>query len=90
MTVFLQRLSAADQQRRPPRDLTIGCCHIPPQAAATIVRDFIGKCVEGCVPKKLNQMYPNWTPWMNQEIRSLLKSRFEAYKSGNPDIYRKS
>ncbi|XP_060703504.1 uncharacterized protein LOC132830055 [Hemiscyllium ocellatum] len=57
---------------------------------ATTVTDFISKCVEDCVPKKLIRVFPNQKPWMNSEIHSLLKSRSEAFKSGDPDLYKKS
>ncbi|XP_048414141.1 uncharacterized protein LOC125465079 isoform X2 [Stegostoma tigrinum] len=57
---------------------------------ATTVTDFISKCVEDCVPKKLIRVFPNQKPWMNWEIHSLLKSRSEAFKSGDPDLYKKS
>eukprot|EP00061_Rhincodon_typus_P017343 g45997.t1 len=51
---------------------------------------FIRKCVEDCVPKKSIQAFPNHKSWMNQEAHSLLKTRREASKSGDPDQYRKS
>eukprot|EP00061_Rhincodon_typus_P017629 g46402.t1 len=48
---------------------------------ATTVKGFISKCVEDCVPKKTIQVFPNWKPWMNQEIHSLLKTRHVAFKT---------
>eukprot|EP00061_Rhincodon_typus_P014746 g41995.t1 len=57
---------------------------------ATMVTDFISKCMEGCMPTKSICMFPNWKPWMNWEIHCLLKTRHAAFKSDNPDLYRKS
>eukprot|EP00061_Rhincodon_typus_P018407 g47569.t1 len=57
--------------------------------AATIT-DFVSKCVEDCVPKKLIWVFPNRKPWLNREIHSLLKTRRTAFTSNDPDLYRKS
>eukprot|EP00061_Rhincodon_typus_P017941 g46883.t1 len=53
---------------------------------ATTVMDFISKCVKDCVPKKCT----NRKSWMNQEIRLLLKTRHAAFRSDDPDLYRRS
>eukprot|EP00061_Rhincodon_typus_P015108 g42604.t1 len=55
---------------------------------ATTVTDFISKCVEDCVPKKLIRMFPNHKPLM--EIHFLLKASHAAFKLSDPDLYRKS
>eukprot|EP00061_Rhincodon_typus_P005739 g25616.t1 len=39
--------------------------------------------------KKLIRVFPNHKPWMNQEAYSLLKTRCAAFKTGDPDQYRK-
>ena len=57
---------------------------------ATTVTDFISKCVEDCVPKKQICVYSNRKPWMNRDIHCLLKSRTEAFKSGDTDLYKKA
>eukprot|EP00061_Rhincodon_typus_P009097 g32308.t1 len=57
---------------------------------ATTITDFISNCVQDCVPKKSVQVLPNRKPWMNQDAQSLLKTRCAAFKSGDPDQYRKS
>eukprot|EP00061_Rhincodon_typus_P006780 g27774.t1 len=44
----------------------------------TTVMDFISKCMEHCMPKKLARLFPNWKPWMNREIHSLLKTRMHS------------
>eukprot|EP00061_Rhincodon_typus_P002980 g18982.t1 len=56
---------------------------------ATTVIDFISKYQEDCVPKESIRVFPNRNPWINQEIHSLLKTRRAAFKSGDPDRYRK-
>eukprot|EP00061_Rhincodon_typus_P014684 g41868.t1 len=61
-----------------------------PDEYARVITNFISKCVEDCVPKKSIRMYPNWKPWMNQEIHCLLKIRNAVFKSDNLNIYRKS
>eukprot|EP00061_Rhincodon_typus_P017224 g45816.t1 len=54
------------------------------------VIDFISKCVEDCMPKKLIQVFPNQKPWKDQKTYYLLKSTSEAFKLGDPDLYKKS
>eukprot|EP00061_Rhincodon_typus_P014322 g41267.t1 len=56
----------------------------------TTVMDFVGKCVEGRTRKKSIRVFPNCKPWMNQEMHSLLKTGCAAFKSGDPDQYKKS
>ncbi|XP_059805435.1 uncharacterized protein LOC132380556 isoform X1 [Hypanus sabinus] len=56
----------------------------------TTVTDFITKCVEDCVPKRTITVFPNQKPWMNEEIRSLLRARTAAFKSGDPVLYKKA
>ncbi|XP_072365268.1 leucine-rich repeat-containing protein 72 isoform X3 [Scyliorhinus torazame] len=47
-------------------------------------------CVDDCVPKKAARTFPNWKPWLNREIDSLLKDRSELFKTDDPDLYKKS
>ena len=56
---------------------------------ATTVIDLISRCVEDSVPKKQIHMFPNRKPWMNRDMHCLLKSRSEAFKSGDTDLYKK-
>eukprot|EP00061_Rhincodon_typus_P011863 g37203.t1 len=56
---------------------------------AITVTDFISTCAEDCVPKTLIRVFPNRKPRMNWKIHSLLKSRSEVFKSGDPDLHRK-
>eukprot|EP00061_Rhincodon_typus_P015403 g43055.t1 len=50
---------------------------------STTVTDFISKCGEDCMPKKLIQVLTNWKPQMNQEIHFLFMFRSEVFKSGD-------
>ncbi len=40
------------------------------------------RCVEKVTTHKVIKMYPNQKPWMNKEVRLLLKTRDTAFKSG--------
>eukprot|EP00061_Rhincodon_typus_P017006 g45501.t1 len=57
---------------------------------ATTDMDCISTCVEDCMPKKSIQVFTNQKLWMIQEVHSLLKTRHAAFKSGDPDQYKKS
>ena len=57
---------------------------------ATVVTDFIKKCVEDCIPTKTFRVFPNQKPWMNFEIRTLLKTRHRAFMSDDTVVYKKS
>ncbi|XP_055512237.1 uncharacterized protein LOC129709727 [Leucoraja erinacea] len=50
---------------------------------ATVATEFIKKCVEDCIPTKTFRVFPNQKPWMNHEIRILLKTRSRAFRSGD-------
>eukprot|EP00061_Rhincodon_typus_P018126 g47160.t1 len=57
---------------------------------ATTITDFISKYVKDYMPKKFVQDFPNWKPWMERKTHSSLKFRSEVFKSGDPDLRRKS
>eukprot|EP00061_Rhincodon_typus_P006050 g26269.t1 len=59
-------------------------------AYTTRVMDFMNKYVEDCVPKKSIRVFPNRKPWINWEIHCLLKTSRVAFKSDDPNVYRKS
>ena len=44
---------------------------------------FISKCIDDVVPKKTVRTYPNQKPWINSDVRSALRARDAAFKSGN-------
>ncbi|KAL6475087.1 hypothetical protein MHYP_G00161270 [Metynnis hypsauchen] len=50
---------------------------------ATSVTGFIKKCVDDVTQIRHIRTLPNQKPWMNSEVRSLLKERDAAFKSGN-------
>lgn len=54
------------------------------------VTDFINKCTDKCVPTKTIQMYRNQKPWMNEEVHNVLRTGYQAFKSGDTRSYRKS
>ncbi|XP_076875314.1 uncharacterized protein LOC143525361 [Brachyhypopomus gauderio] len=44
---------------------------------------YISKCVEDVTTTKTVTCYPNQKPWLNAEVRSLLKTRDAAFRSGD-------
>ncbi|KAI4878726.1 hypothetical protein NFI96_018494 [Prochilodus magdalenae] len=52
---------------------------------ATSVTGFIRKCVDDVTQTKQIRTLPNQKPWMNSDVRSLLKARDAAFKSGNSE-----
>ncbi|KAI4889721.1 hypothetical protein NFI96_009933 [Prochilodus magdalenae] len=51
----------------------------------TSVTGFIRKCVDDVTQTKQIPTLPNQKPWMNTDVRSLLKARDAAFKSGNSE-----
>ncbi|KAI4879616.1 hypothetical protein NFI96_003853, partial [Prochilodus magdalenae] len=51
----------------------------------TSVTGFIRKCVDDVTQTKQIRTLPNQKPWMNSDVRSLLKARDAAFKSGNSE-----
>ncbi|KAI4882981.1 hypothetical protein NFI96_015780 [Prochilodus magdalenae] len=45
---------------------------------------YISKCVEDVITIKTVTCYPNQKPWLNGEVRSLLKARDAAYRDTSP------
>ncbi|KAI4895505.1 hypothetical protein NFI96_002417 [Prochilodus magdalenae] len=52
---------------------------------ATSVTGFIMKCVDNLTQTKQIRTLPNQKPWMNSDVRSLLKAHDAAFKSGNSE-----
>ncbi|KAI4882201.1 hypothetical protein NFI96_003940, partial [Prochilodus magdalenae] len=52
---------------------------------ATSVTGFIRKCVDDVTQTKQIRTLPNQKLWMNSDVRSLLKARDAAFKSGNSE-----
>lgn len=51
------------------------------------VLDYINECVEGVTTHKTVKLFPNQKPWMNKEVRFLLKARDAAFRSGDQEAY---
>uniref|UniRef100_A0A3B1IEK6 Reverse transcriptase domain-containing protein n=1 Tax=Astyanax mexicanus TaxID=7994 RepID=A0A3B1IEK6_ASTMX len=54
------------------------------------VLGYISKCVEDVTTTKTVTCYPNQKPWLNAEVRSLLKARDAAFRSGDSDELRRA
>eukprot|EP00061_Rhincodon_typus_P014721 g41951.t1 len=67
-------------------DCTVSSAEDLDEYAITVMA-FISKRVEGCTPKRLIWMFPNWKPWMNREIHCLLKIRCVAFKLNDSALY---
>ena len=52
---------------------------------ASSVTGFIKKCVDDVTETKQIRTLPNQKPWMNSDVRGLLKARDAAFKSGNSE-----
>jgi len=50
---------------------------------ASSVCGYISKCVNDVTTTKKITMYPNQKPWLNGAVRSLLKARDSAFRSGD-------
>ncbi len=51
------------------------------------VLHHINRCVDKVTTHKVIKLYPNQKPWMNKEVRLLLKARDAAFKSGDCEAY---
>ncbi|KAI4897620.1 hypothetical protein NFI96_030292, partial [Prochilodus magdalenae] len=54
------------------------------------VLGYISKCVEDVTTTKTVTCYPNQKPWLNGEVRSLLKARDAAFRSGDSQELRRA
>ncbi|KAI4885552.1 hypothetical protein NFI96_004062 [Prochilodus magdalenae] len=54
------------------------------------VLGYISKCVEDVTTTKTVTCYPNQKPWLNGEVRSLLKARDAAFRSGDAQELRRA
>lgn len=51
------------------------------------VLDHINTTIDSVTTQKQITTYPNQKPWMNREVRLLLKSRNTAFRSGDAQAY---
>ena len=49
--------------------------------------DYISTTIDGVTTQKQITMYPNQRPWMNRNVRLLLKARNTAFRSGDAQAY---
>jgi len=51
------------------------------------VLEHINRCVGRVTTHKNIKIFPNQKPWMNREVRLLLKARDAAFRSGDREAY---
>ena len=51
------------------------------------VMDYINFCVNNVTRRRTVRVFPNQKPWMCREVRTLLKARDAAYRSGDAPAY---
>lgn len=49
------------------------------------ITDYIKFCVENTVPTRTVRCFPNNKPWINPDIKTLLKEKKRVFKSGNKE-----
>lgn len=54
------------------------------------VLDYINTTIDSVTTEKQITTYPNQKPWMNKEVRLLLKARNTAFRSDDAQAYSKS
>ena len=54
------------------------------------VSSYIHHCIDDVVPNKVVQSFPNQKPWVDAAGRAKLRARSVAFKSGDPDQFRKA
>lgn len=64
--------------------------HTDIETYASSVLDYINICINNVTTHKLIKTFPNQKPWMNREIRLLLKARGAAFRSGDAEAYSSS
>ncbi|CAM4731262.1 unnamed protein product [Leuciscus chuanchicus] len=49
------------------------------------ITDYINFCVENTVPTRIVRCFPNNKPWINHDIKTLLKEKKKVFRSGNKE-----
>lgn len=57
---------------------------------AAAVTGYISTCIESIIPTKYCKIYPNDKPWINGEVRAMLRACSTAFASGDIEEYKKS
>ena len=55
-----------------------------------MVTGYISTCIDNIVPTKCCKTYPNQKPWINCDVRSMLRARSTAFASGDTEGYKKA
>ncbi|KAK2921577.1 hypothetical protein Q8A73_001062 [Channa argus] len=58
------------------------------QDYAEYVTGYISTCVDNIVPTILIRKFPNQKPWINSQVRQMLRTRSLAFRSGNETEYK--
>ncbi|TKS65503.1 RNA-directed DNA polymerase from mobile element jockey [Collichthys lucidus] len=61
--------------------------HLDIDNYASSVMDYITTIIDDVTTEKQITTYPNQKPWMNKEVRLLLKARNAAFRSGDAQAY---
>lgn len=64
--------------------------HTDIETYASSILDSINICINNVTTHKLIKTFPNQKPWMNREVRLLLKARSAAFRSGDAETYSSS
>ncbi|KAI4881127.1 hypothetical protein NFI96_017869, partial [Prochilodus magdalenae] len=65
-------------------------CTVDLEDYASGVTSYISTCIETIVPTKRCRTYPNQKPWINCDVRSMLRARSTAFLSGNAEDYKRA
>lgn len=63
----------------------LNCSRAKLDEYATAITDFISKCVEDCIPKKMIRVFPNQKWRMNLGVHSQVVSKPATFKSNTPE-----
>ncbi|KAF7711966.1 hypothetical protein HF521_000977 [Silurus meridionalis] len=64
--------------------------HTDMDSYTSSVLDHINTCIDNVTTVKHVKCFPNQKPWMNSEVRLLLKARDAAFKSGSAEDYNRA
>ena len=65
-------------------------CTVDLEEYASSVMGYISTCEVNIVPTKRRRTYPNQKPWINCEVRSMLRAHSAAFASGGAEDYKKA
>ena len=65
-------------------------CTVDLEEYASVDTGYISTCIDIVVPTKCCKTYPNQKPWINCDVRSMLRARSTAFASGDAEGYKKA